>query len=358
MHVITGLDVGGAEGQLGQLLLAGGRFAEGTMVVALTSGGAWADRLRAAGVPVAQLGMARGRIGGAGLAALVRLIRVERPAVVQSWMYHANLVAAVALFLAGRRRTTRLLWGLRATDMELDRYGRSLRVAVRFGAWLARVPDAIAVNAQAAVAAHERLGYRPRRWVVVPNGIDTERFKPDAAARVALRAELGIPADAPVLVHVARVDPMKDHPTFLAAFDRLPGVHALMVGLGTEALPPRDRLHRLGRRDDVARVLAAADVFVSSSAFGEGFSNAMAEAMAAGLVPVATDVGDARAIVGDAGTIVPPRDPKALADAVGRVLALPAHERVERGQAARARVVREFTIARSAAAFVALQDGG
>jgi glycosyltransferase involved in cell wall biosynthesis len=154
-----------------------------------------------------------------------------------------------------------------------------------------------------------------------------------------------------VIVHVARLDPMKDHATLLAALDRLPHVHAVLAGLGTETLTARPRLHRLGVRDDVPRLLAAADLFVSSSAFGEGFSNALAEAMAAGLTPVATDVGDARAIVGDCGFVVPPRDPAALAEAIAAALAGPA-----RGATARARMLDRFTIAASAARFVALQE--
>lgn len=352
MHVITGLGVGGAEAQLGQLLLAGGRFAEGAAVVSLTAGGAWADRLRAAGVPVVELCMARGRVSGVALAALVRLIRVERPAVIQGWMVHANVMAAVARFLAGRRRATRLIWGIRATDLDPAAYGRSFRLALRLSALLAGAPDTVVANAQAAIPAHESLGIRPRRWAVVPNGIDGALYRPDPAARASVRAALGLAAGTPVVIHVARVDPMKDHATFLAALDRLPGVRVIAVGHGTESLPDRPGLIRLGLRDDVPRLLAAADVFVSSSAFGEGFSNALAEAMATGLMPVATDVGDARAIVGDTGFVVPPRDPRALADAIAAALA----ERV-RGAAARARIVERFTLGAAAAQFVTIQEG-
>jgi glycosyltransferase involved in cell wall biosynthesis len=267
-------------------------------------------------------------------------------------MYHANVMATVALFLAGRRRTTRLIWGIRASDLDPTAYGRSFRVAVRLSAWLARVPDVVVANAQAAVVVHEARGVRPRRWAIVPNGIDGAAFRPDAAARVTVRRELGIPPDAPVVIHVARLDPMKDHATLLAALDRVPGVHVILAGLGTETLEARLNLHRLGLREDVPRLLAAADVFVSSSAYGEGFSNALAEAMAAGLVPVATDVGDARTIVGDTGFIVPPRDPDALARAIRAALAEPS-----RGVDARSRVLERFTLAAAAERFVAIQDG-
>jgi len=357
LHVITGLGVGGAEGQLAALLLAGGRFAEGAAVAALGAGGAWAPRLRAAGVPVAELGMARDRGRAAGVRRLADMLRLARPAVVQGWMYHANLAALAALALAGRRRGTRLLWGLRCSAMDAACYPPALARVVRAGALLSRLPDAVVANADEGRRAHLALGYRPRRFAVVPNGVDAARFRPDPAARAAVRAELGLGDGAPLLAHVARVDPMKDHATFLAALDRLPGVTALAAGAGTEGLPARPGLLRLGVRDDVPRLLAAADVAVSSSAFGEGFANAVAEAMAAGVPPVATDVGDARAIVGDAGAIVPPRDPAALAGAVARLLALAPSARLALGAAARARVARDFSLAASAAAYVALQEG-
>ena len=199
-----------------------------------------------------------------------------------------------------------------------------------------------------------RLGYRPRRAEVIYNGIDTDRFQPDAAMRAAVRNELGIADDAILLAHVARVDPMKDHESFLAAMARLPGLRAVLVGAGTENLPAAPNTLRLGRRADVARLLAASDIVVSSSAFGEGFSNALAEGMACGLPAVATDVGDAGAIVGDSGLIVPARDPQALAAALRDFAQEPATVRAERGKRARARIVEHFAMAPAVARFAGL----
>ncbi len=127
-----------------------------------------------------------------------------------------------------------------------------------------------------------------------------------------------------------------------------------MVGAGTEALPLPSNVRALGLRRDTERLYAAADIVASTSAFGEGFSNVIAEGMSAGLVPVATDVGDARRIVGDTGWIVPPRDPDAFAAAVDEAARLPAAERQRRGLAARARIVENFTPSRAADAFARL----
>ena len=131
----------------------------------------------------------------------------------------------------------------------------------------------------------------------------------------------------------------------------------LAAGAGTETLPERPGLLRLGRRADVPRLYAACDLVVSSSAFGEGFSNALAEGMAAGLPAVATDVGDARRIVGETGRTVPPRDPEALARAVRDLLALPPDDRAAVAADARRRIVTHFSLDRSVAAFDALHRG-
>src|SRR6266511_532993 len=178
---------------------------------------------------------------------------------------------------------------------------------------------------------------RGRRAEVIANGIDVEQFKPDAPARAAVRSELGIPGEAVVLAHVARVDPMKDHETFLAAMAELPDLRALLIGPFMENLPEAPNVARLGPRTDVARLLAGADIVVSSSAFGEGFSNALAEGMACELPAIATDVGDARDIIGDTGVIVPASAPAALTEAIRTLAREGAGARAERGAKARAR---------------------
>jgi len=155
----------------------------------------------------------------------------------------------------------------------------------------------------------------------------------------------GIPEDATVLAHVARVDPMKDHGSFLAAMKELPDLFALLVGAGTENLPAAGNVLRLGRRHDVPRLFAAADFAVSSSGFGEGFSNALAEGMACGLPAIATDVGDATLILGDTGLVVPPENPGALAAAVRTLVQEPAAARADRRIRARARIVDNFAMA-------------
>jgi glycosyltransferase involved in cell wall biosynthesis len=182
---------------------------------------------------------------------------------------------------------------------------------------------------------------------MIANGIDVDCFKPDPSARAVMRKDLGLSDAAFLLAHVARVDPMKDHATFLKALIELPNVYALLVGAGTERLAGGLNILTLGRREDVPQLLAAADAVVSSSAFGEGFSNVLAEGMACGLPPVTTDVGDARTIVGDSGLIVPPRDPRALAAAIRVLAEEPQETRADRGARARRHIVANFSMAQA-----------
>jgi glycosyltransferase involved in cell wall biosynthesis len=266
---------------------------------------------------------------------------------VQGWMYHADLAAMLALALSGRRRRTRLAWNLRCSDMAGERHGCPFR-AVR-GLWLrlAGQADLVLANSQAGLDYHRRLGMAATATTrLLPNGIDTDRFRPDPEARRQTRATLGIAPDRPVVINVARVDPMKDHPGLLAAMAVVPEAVLLLVGKGTEALGAPPRVLGLGERRDVPALLAAADLVVCGSAYGEGFSNALAEGMAAGLPAVATDVGDARLILGGTGGLCPPGSPQALGAAIGNLLSEPADAHAARAAAAQRWILDRYAIGR------------
>jgi len=355
IHVITGLDTGGAERMLANLCIAQQRAGGAPAVVSLSRGGSQRARMEAAGVVVHDLGLRRGIPNPLGLFRLAKIIRREKPAVIQSWMYHADLVALLSLWLSGQRSRTRLYWGVRCSDVDLGAYSVSLRVVVRLCALLSRFTDGVVFNSQAGRIAHRKLGYRPQRSVVVDNGFDTGEFAPDTTIRKQVRQDLGLSEDAFVVATVARYDTMKGYNTLLAALRHNCDAVCLVIGAGTEALAGKTGVVPLGERDDVPRLLSAVDALVSPSHFGEGFSNAIGEAMASGLPVVATDVGDAARIVGDAGLIVPPRDPDALASALAR-LRDDAALRRSLGEKARAQIERSFGLQRSIDAFEALHN--
>ena len=288
---------------------------------------------------------------------------------VHSWLYHVDMLATLALALSGRRRATRLVWGIRCSDMDMRRYGRSTRYVLKLLPPLSSRTDLVLCNSEAGRTAHERLGYRPPRWQVVPNGLDLDSFRPRRDERGAVRAELGLSEDDYVVGMCARVDPMKDHDTFVKAAaifaDTAPEARFVLIGAGSDEAGSvldraiamsgiGDRFVRLGRRRDVGRLHAALDIAALSSAFGEGFPNVLAEAMACGVPCVATDVGDSASIVGDTGLIVPPGDAQALATALDALRCEGPDGRARRGAAARERVASQFTLATMIEAYGAL----
>lgn len=331
------LDIGGAQRQLVELAL--GLHAAGWRVVVATfyDGGALASRLVDAGVATVSVGK-RGRWDVLGFAArLLRLLRRERADIVHGYLEMSNVLLALLRPLLG---CSRVVWGVRASNMDLTKYDGLAAFESRLGRALARRADLIICNSEAGRSYHVARGYPAQRVVVIPNGVDVQRFAPDEGARRALRAEWGIASDEVLLGVVARLDPMKDHRSFLAAAARVAATHgrARFVCVGDGPAEYRDALHaeasRLGlrnrvlwpgARNDMRAVYNALDVAVSSSSYGEGFSNSIVEAMATGVPCVVTDVGDSAAIVGSRGWVSPPADSAALADAMTQAIgALPA----------------------------------
>src|SRR5258708_16751679 len=207
LHIISGLGTGGAETTLVNLACALQRRGLPQHVVSMSGEGSLGEDLKRNGIALHPLRLLSAYQLPLRFLALSRLIRQVRPDVIQGWMYHGNLMAAVCHRWVAGRSSRRLLWNLRASNMDSRRYAQ----VIRWGAALSQWPDVVVANSEAGGAFHLSQGYRPRLAKVIANGIDTQRFKPDAAARSSLRAELGIPDDAVVVTHVARVDAMKDH---------------------------------------------------------------------------------------------------------------------------------------------------
>lgn len=349
LHVITGLFTGGAEGQLTRMV--GRRGVDSERVVSLVSGGANAAALRAGGHDVVELDGVRGRPSLRPVLGIARQINDFRPDFVLSWLYHANLYALSALALMGGQPRQQLIWNIRGSALKLENHGRSIRAAWRLGAWLSRRPAAIVVNSESGQRDHAALGFHPRRWAVIHNGVDTKEFAPDADDRARTRAALGLRPDEFVVLFAGRADPQKDFPTFLAALQQVPGTRAICAGRGTETLPDHPSLIRLGQRLDMPSIYRAADLLVSSSAYGEGFANVVAEAMASGVPVVATSVGDIHLIVGQHGFVVPPRDPEALAAAIRTGLGLDPAGRTNLADLARRHIRERFSFERTVGAY-------
>jgi glycosyltransferase involved in cell wall biosynthesis len=314
IHVITALHGGGAERLLTNVVLHEGT-PESTAVVSLMPGGVFRATLENAGFTVTDLGMHSALGAVAGVFRLARLLRARRPAVVQGWMYHANLLAFLAVRLA-RLRHTRLIWGTFCTDIPSEKLPLVMNVVRRANAFFSRYVDTVVYNAAEARDFHRAIGFSERSSIIISNSIDEDVFRRDPRKRKAIRRELGIADDTVVVAIVARVDPMKDWGTVREAVRDLPGIVTIAVGKGTDELAQQEGFLGLGWRDDVAGVLSAADLFLLGSAFGEGLSLALGEAMLCGLPSVVTRVGGNGTLVGDAGIVVAPGDAAAMRAAI------------------------------------------
>lgn len=348
LHVITGLAMGGAEQMLLKQLRLIDRSRFSCTVVSLTDRGVLGDSIDELGVPLYTLGMSRGVPDPRALLRLGLLFRKVAPDVLQTWMPHSDLMGTLARTFA---RRPRLAWNIRCSDMDFTQYRATTRLAVSCLARLSKSPDLVICNSEAGKLAHQALGYSPRRWEVIPNGFDLTHFRPLPEARLRLRAELGVAQDAFLIGLVARFDAMKDHATALNALRQFPNAHLVCVGRDVVATNPAlaapdlaGRLHLLGERRDINQILPACDLATLTSAFGEGFPNVLGEAMACALPCVATDVGDARAIVGDTGLLVAPRDPAALSAAWRKFADAGLVHRTELGAAARERIAAHWSL--------------
>lgn len=357
-YIITGLGTGGAEMMLLKLLSRIDRRAFEPVVISLTDGGILADRIKALGIAVHSIGMKRKSIPVIGIIRLIRLLRALRPDILQGWMYHANLTAQICSIFLGKK--TPVLWNIRGTHTDLSIEPKYTAATIWLGARLSRFSSRIINNSKVSAASHEqRLGYRPEKNVIIPNGFDVELFKPLPDARARLCAELSLPKDSLIIGLVGRYHPMKDHENFLNAAALLlksrPDVKFVLIGKDVESsnsllmkkieeLRLDKSVHLLGNREDMPYLTAAFDIATSSSSFGEGFSNTLGEGMSSAVPCVATDVGDSRWIAGDTGLIVAPRDPAMLAGAWQKLIDIGAAERQAMGLKARRRIIDNFSL--------------
>lgn len=322
-HIITGLDNGGAEAVLYRLIIHDSENRH--TVISLMDMGKYGPMLEEKGVEVFCLNMPKSRITISGLLKLWRTLKKLQPDIVQTWMYHADLVGGFVSWLAGVKN---IFWNIRHTNLTPGESSRITILIAKACAYLSSlIPKKIICCAEKSLDVHSALGYKKDKMIAIGNGYQLDRFSPDATARFKLRNELDID-NTMVFGMVGRFDILKDHKNLLDSLGILKskGVDFKCLLVGTNMNPENSQIVEwlkksnleknillLDQRSDIPAVMNALDIHVLSSR-SEAFPNVVAEAMACGTPCITTDVGDAALIVGDTGWVAPPQDPQALAD--------------------------------------------
>lgn len=364
LHLITGLEPGGTQMVLARLLksMDGCRF--DNVIVTMKSGGIYEERVARSGVRIRSLGMSTGgRDVFSGFKNLRNIIKEEKPALISAWMYHANIAASLSRVFCSK---IPIIWNIRHSLHDISAEEFSASVAIKIGRLISKHADAIVYNSELSAKQHGEYGYTRHSSCIIPNGYDCEEFSPHRCCRENIHQVFNIPCQSSLVAHIGRYHKMKDHENMIRAASLLKkernDVYFILIGdniddRNTVLMDLIDRhclrnsVSLIGDRCDLNRLMPSFDIVVSSSSYGEGFSNTISEAMACGVPCVVTDVGDSAAIVGDAGRVVPPRDSFALAKAIDDLLSLDSINRSALGAAARKRIIDNYSMQKMAYAF-------
>lgn len=367
LHVIVGLDVGGAEMMLKRFISASKEMQNvHHVVVSLTSIGKLGQQLQEEGIEVHTLGMRSVFATPFALFRLKALISKLKADAVQTWMYHADLLGG----LAGKLCKRPVIWGIHSTyvaDSGARVTTMIMRLCARLSAW---VPDKIICVAEKSRQVHVGYGYDAGKMVVIPNGIDISRFQIEGPGRDVIRNECGIRQDEILIGTIGRFNPAKDYECFIRAAgivaEKNPKAKFLMVGLGLQenndvigswvaSTGHADRFILLGPRSDAPDCLAAMDVFCLSSRT-EALPTVICEAMAMQTPCVGTNVGDTAVLLDGHGIVVPRQNPEALADGLLDMIGQPKALRDVLGRKARKIIEEKYTIERARDSYIALYE--
>jgi len=328
LHIITGTSVGGAESMLYKLVRLD--HSSHNVVISLTDWGLFADKISQMGVSVHALKISKNPVSVLkGVFNLLYYCYCYRPNIAVFWMYHSCFSSFLLRLFYWRK--LKIIWNIRHTLDNIKNEKKLTRFLIRTLAKFSWFPEKILYNSSVSASKHEKFGFLKSKQEIIFNGFDIDQFKPDLVRRKHFRKTYNF-TDADFLIgHAARYHPMKDHLTLIKSFKRVlekyPKAHLLICGRGVNqnnmslvkqihSLGIAKNVYLLGQLIDLRDFYSALDLFVLSSAWGEGFSNVLGEAMACGVPCVATNVGDAARIVGSEECIVNPKMPEALAESI------------------------------------------
>jgi len=335
LHIINTLAMGGAQSVLAQLLESWADSGDQQMVISLRNREQLSGRIEAMNIPVEHINLQPEKFHLSRFIRLVGIIKTYKPDIVQTWLYHADLIGGVAAQLACRAP---IVWGVHHTTTDRSSVKPTTWAVVHILSRLSKfLPSHIVCCSHSARQTHLDFGYPGHKMTMIANGVNTDHFRPDPSARNLIRDELGLSIHTKLIGMFARYHPQKDHDTLISAagilLRRNPDIHFILAGDNIDSSNRelqdkifrediQDNIHFLGVRQDMPNLNAGMDVVTLSSSFGEALPMSLCEAMASGTPCVATNVGDTAALIGDAGLVVEPKNPQALADAWQKILEL------------------------------------
>jgi glycosyltransferase involved in cell wall biosynthesis len=355
LFLIRSLNVGGAERQLLTLADSLDRNRFDPLIVMFYPGGTLLPEFEKRNLRVLAAGKARRWDVVTFLSSLTKIIRVEKPDILCSYLVAANLLA---LIFKGYWKVPYVITSIRHSFLRKEDYDWTASFMYWVEDRLSGRADRVIINSYVGARQAEARGIPASRIVVIPNGIDTGRFVSSPDQRRETRKKLGYSGSEVVIGMVGRLDPVKDHMTFIKAASKLtsvnPDARFLIIGDGSKEYASRIRaeiaqaglttvFQILPAERDPVPVYNALDICVSAS-IGEGFSNVIAEAMSCEVPCVVTDVGDSGMIVGQAGRVVPAGATDAMSEAIRDLAGMPADERGALGRQARERITAQFSV--------------
>jgi glycosyltransferase involved in cell wall biosynthesis len=307
--VASGMGVGGAETQLKVLVQSLSETKFEVMLVSLVGEEvlSFGDNIK---VIQPKFDLDQGiMINVLSILKLMFLFFSYRPHLIQGWMYGGNIVAGLAKICVP---TAPLYLGIRASNMDKKRYKYHFFI----NKLISYFASGVVYNSFTGWDYHISKGFNKSRANVIQNGICTKRFRPDNNSRNSLLQKFGISKSQSVVIYPARLDPMKDHKLVIQIAGLLPEVRFVFIGLGVENLHAPANCILLGRVLDPELYYNMADLTVSFSKFGEGFSNVIGESLACGVPVLANSVGDSACILSGLGFVTQNTKPEDLAEEI------------------------------------------
>ncbi|PGM73301.1 glycoside hydrolase [Bacillus cereus] len=358
VHIITGLSTGGAEMMLYKLLKNMDKEQFQPIVISLTNKGSLGEKIEGLGIKVWCCNLDRGFNATYRFSKLISLLYKFKPDIIQGWMYHGNLISQL---LKPFFPKTKIVWNIRGSHYDLKQEKKTTAAIIYLCAKMSIFPSKIINNSSLSAIKHEELlGYKKSKRIIIPNGFDTDMYKPSCITKEILKNEYNLSTDTITIAIIGRYHPVKGHDVFIKAVKQVIEIKReckfKFIFIGRDVDSKNKVLVKmikaaniekycllLGERNDIQELLKEINVIVSAS-HSEGFSNVIGEAMSCGIPCIATDVGDSKWIISETGFIVPPNDPQSLAEGLLKILDLPLDERQKLGIKARERIVQNFSI--------------